>query len=124
MSTQTIYKIRSKKTGTFSKGGAYPSFSKKGKIWSALNHLSNHFNQLDPAGRKLYKDHECEVVVYELIESEVAASGALEWMDASAERRADRERREKLRAAAYRLEQERQHYERLKARFENDRTKV
>lgn len=118
MSTQTIYKIRSKKTGEFSKGGTWPSFSKKGKIWSALNHLSNHFNQLGSSGRQMYKSHECEVVVYELIESEVASSDVQEWMEASADRRADREKKEKLRIAAARLEHERQNYERLKAQFE------
>ena len=37
-----LYKIRHKETGLYSKGGSYPSWSKKGKTWSTLGHLKRH----------------------------------------------------------------------------------
>lgn len=32
--------------GLFSKGGYYPSFSKKGKAWSSMGYFKNHLKQL------------------------------------------------------------------------------
>ena len=37
-----IYKIRRRSDGLYSTGGAHPSFSKKGKTWDTLGHVSSH----------------------------------------------------------------------------------
>jgi len=37
-----IYKIRRRRDGLYSTGGAGPSFSKKGKTWDNLGHVSSH----------------------------------------------------------------------------------
>ena len=37
-----IYKIQRISDGLFSTGGITPDFSKKGKIWSALGHVTSH----------------------------------------------------------------------------------
>lgn len=41
----TIFKIRNSK-GLYSTGGTHPSWSKRGKIWAALNHLTAHLTLL------------------------------------------------------------------------------
>ena len=114
----TIYKIRSKKTGLFSKGGSTPSFSKKGKIWNGIGPLKLHFNQFigrGYIGRGYYED--CEVVEYELVEAEVAVSDCSEWMEASKERQEQREMERKIRAQQWRVAQEMKELERLRKKF-------
>lgn len=37
-----IYKIQRTTDNLFSTGGTYPKFTKKGKIWSAINHVTAH----------------------------------------------------------------------------------
>lgn len=37
-----VYKIQNK-TGLFSTGGSNPTFNKKGKIWTGIGPLKNHF---------------------------------------------------------------------------------
>lgn len=41
----TVYKIRNS-SGLFSTGGTAPSWSKRGKTWTALNHLNAHLTLL------------------------------------------------------------------------------
>jgi hypothetical protein len=42
---ETSYKIRNRLTGEYSRGGSWPSFTKKGKIWSTKGGLTNHVGQ-------------------------------------------------------------------------------
>lgn len=56
---QRTYKIRHKKTGQFSRGGAH-GWSKKGKVWSCISHLRSHLSQFSNNPQK-YAD--CEVIV-------------------------------------------------------------
>lgn len=44
---EAVYKIRDKNTGLFSKGGSWPRFSKKGKIWAGKGPLNSHLAYLD-----------------------------------------------------------------------------
>lgn len=74
--TTTIFRIRQDKTGLFSSGGIRPSFSKKGKIWKARGHLSNHFAQFNDRN-DVYKD--CTVVEYEIREFEGSSIPVAEW---------------------------------------------
>lgn len=39
-----LYKIRNKETGLYSNGGSYTHWTKNGKVWKQLNHLSSHLN--------------------------------------------------------------------------------
>lgn len=41
---KSVYKIRDKYTGLFSKGGAYPRFGKIGKLWTSRGALKNHLS--------------------------------------------------------------------------------
>jgi len=43
--TQKVYKIRNAE-GLFSTGGTTPRWTKQGKTWTALNHLSAHLSLL------------------------------------------------------------------------------
>lgn len=54
------------KTGLFSSGGAYPSWSKHGKIWSTLGKMSSHL--------KLHS--ETEALFWEAVEYDAIESGA------------------------------------------------
>ena len=62
------YKIRNKDTGLFSTGGAWPKFTKNGKVWQRERDLKRHFHQVYEVSVK-YKD--CEVVIYDVVEESV-----------------------------------------------------
>ena len=62
-----LYKIRNTKNGLFSQGGEHPKFTKNGKIWKHREHLLKHLKLVKNLN-KIY--HDCEVVVFEMIESE------------------------------------------------------
>lgn len=80
-----IYKIRNNVTGLYSLGSRSPSWGKKGKIWTSNNGLSNHFNLVGyDQVPSVYRD--CEIVEYELVETEVASSSVIDWSRAAQER--------------------------------------
>lgn len=60
-----IYRIRNKVTGLFSTGGQVPTWTVTGKIWTNQSGLSSHLGLVD----KKYSN--CEIIVYELTETEV-----------------------------------------------------
>ena len=55
-----IYKIKNMKTGLYSRGGFYPTYSKSGKIWKRKCDLSNHLTLA--ADTESYKDCVIEVL--------------------------------------------------------------
>lgn len=64
----SVYKIRSKKTGLYSQGGAGPiGWSKVGKAWSSLaalkSHLTLYRGELSGRSRKIPNDWEVVVFV-------------------------------------------------------------
>ncbi len=62
-----IYKIRKKgTTDTFSSGGAYPRWTKKGRTWGSLSHITTH---LGPRNLAFYVD--AEIVVFTVVEDDV-----------------------------------------------------
>lgn len=71
MNTTEIYKIRSKKTGLFSKGGCEPDFNKIGKVWKQRGHVTSHLGQLTSRGQRIYQQEEVEIVQYSIVESDV-----------------------------------------------------
>ena len=66
--TTTIWKIRDKATGEFSRGGfgSYQRFDDRGKVWRTKSGLANHI------GASEYKQ-DVEVVEYEVQQTEVGA---------------------------------------------------
>lgn len=85
--TIEVYKIRRRADGLFSSGGAYPTFSKKGKTWSARGHVTSHLSQFgDRDKNRYYKD--CEVVRIEVQEVDVDAIDVFEWKPAESTLRA------------------------------------
>lgn len=113
-----VYKIRRKSDGLFSMGGTSPHFNKKGKIWKQRGHLTSHINQLWSAKEcKMYID-ECEVVTYELVETETGDTLSIaDYLEEIATRKADREEAARLRSEAFQRDQRRKQYEALKDEF-------
>ena len=69
-----VYKIRRKSDGLFSNGGENPIFMKRGKMWTNIGHIKNHFNGIREAHTSkkylefLYKN--CEIVTFLLSEAD------------------------------------------------------
>jgi hypothetical protein len=99
-----VYKIRRKTDGLFSSGGTYPTFSKKGKTWTARGHVTSHLSQFgDRKKEQYYKD--CEVVRIEIQEVDADVTDVFEWSqsestirakDLKEQRRIEREKERKL----------------------------
>jgi len=64
-----VFKIRNSQ-GLFSSGGTYITFTKKGKTWTSSGALNNHLAQT--RNDNLYIQEKCEVIAYELVETEVS----------------------------------------------------
>jgi hypothetical protein len=102
--TNFVYKIRRKTDGLFSTGGTYPTFSKKGKTWTARGHVTSHLSQFgDRKKEQYYKD--CEVVRIEIQEVDADVTDVFEWSqsestirakDLKEQRRIEREKERKL----------------------------
>lgn len=62
-----VYKIRKKgTTDLFSSGGAYPRWTKKGKTWGSLAHVTSHL------GNRRAGDYaDGEIVVFKVVEDDV-----------------------------------------------------
>ena len=114
-----VYKIRRRSDGKFSKGGSTPSFSSNGKIWKQRSHLTNHLSLLTEPGSNptLYDD--CEIVVYELTETEVSTTSVSEYIRErkEARERADAEWHAKY--EEYRRNERLKLYEKLKDEFDS-----
>ncbi|PPD55491.1 MAG: hypothetical protein CTY12_00515 [Methylotenera sp.] len=112
-----IYRVKSRKTGLYSKGGTWPSFSKTGKIWKNIGHLRNHFNVLDSHGRRIYKEHDVEIIEIEITEEVVCSTSFDAFIQEAALREQDRKDKRRQRVEAYLTEQRRKQYEELQKEF-------
>jgi len=65
---ETVYRIKDRETGKFSTGGAWPKFTKQGKIWKNKTVLLAHLKMLKDGYRRYYDPTRYEVVEYELKE--------------------------------------------------------
>ncbi len=66
-----VYKIR-RVDGLFSMGGSDPKFNKVGKIWKRKGDVSSHLTCVAETGWRGSRPYdECEVVAYELTETQV-----------------------------------------------------
>lgn len=63
-----VYKIRNKTTGLFSGGGAYPRWSKKGKVWTSMGNLRNHLNMFKTYRSGFSPQFKDELSSWEVIE--------------------------------------------------------
>ena len=82
--SETLFKIRRRTDGLFSKGGVEPTFSKTGKVWKRRGDVSGHLSQLNRRTiREFYEN--CEVVEFSIIEDH--ATEVIDVYDGVAERR-------------------------------------
>lgn len=63
-----VYMIRRKKDGLFSNGGAYPSFTKRGKQWSRASDVKSHLTNVydNGGGRHTLSEWDSNTQRYEL----------------------------------------------------------
>lgn len=113
-----IYKIKSRKTGQFSKGGADPTFTKKGKIWTNIGHVRTHLNCLTKRGHQVYVDHDAEIIVLELIELPIETIDLQECIQETKDRKQEQEQLRKQKYLMWQMQQKKQQYEQLKKEFE------
>jgi len=59
-----MYKIRHKETGLYSSGGAYPRWTKRGKVWYALHHIAAHL-RLNSDHKKIFYGN-AEIVYFQV----------------------------------------------------------
>ena len=110
-----MYKIKSRKTGLFPRGGSSPTFNKSGKVWMQRGHLSNHFGQL--YDDNVYDDH--DVVIIEIVEGgESIEHDFKTWRDEVQKRANEREAAARRQAEEYHRQQRYKQYLKLKAEFE------
>ena len=55
-----MYKIRHKITGLYSMGGREPTFHKKGKVWSGINHVRSHLTLVKNESLLYGEGDECD----------------------------------------------------------------
>lgn len=107
-----VYKIRNTQTGLYSKGGLYPRWDKKGKIWKRTADLSNHIG-IVRAG--VYND--AEIIVLEIQEAPVEIISIKEYTNAITERRNKRIKARDDRYNAYLRQKELAELERLQSKY-------
>lgn len=115
-----VYKVKSTKTGLYSKGGTYPTFSKNGKAWTNVGYLKNHLNQLNSYGKWIYKDNQVIIECYEVIITENSVF-TQSYDDFLAEIQQNQQLKKKDQEAKNRRlaeNQRRLEYEKLKKEFE------
>ena len=110
-----VYRIR-RNDGLFSTGGQWPDFNKNGKIWKMKGHLTSHLNQIHTAKKDVY-DH-CELVVYEIVETEVSSQKLQDYIAEREEAKRAREEDDERRREKYSKRLRKHQYEELKKEFE------
>jgi len=112
-----VYKIR-RKGGLFSKGGSWPCFNDKGKIWKRRSDLTSHLNQLNSRRSEVYA--ETDIVEFEIEEREVQSYPLTSYLMDVLDRKALKEQaRQQHREIAERKLRERQ-YQKLKKEFADE----
>lgn len=110
MSNDKLYMIRNAE-GLFSRGGSYPKFTKRGKVWRGSGPLRSHLQCLSNANKYLG----CQVVEIEL--KEVDLLPVTHFLELNRVAKDKRDADHKASIDKYRLEQDRKEYERLKEQF-------
>lgn len=119
MKEQTeFYMIRRKSDGFFSKGGARPTFSKRGKKWNTIGHIKNHlslFIGYKYDGTGVYED--CELVVFKMVVNEDRTESLGDLIQTYWQEKKDREALKRLRWQKQKTEKEIEKYEELKKKY-------
>ena len=117
MAEMIFFKIRHTKTGLYSKGGSYPTWSKLGKVWKRRCDLSSHFTHIGAKAATHYAD--AEVVEIAVTESEMTVTPAIEYVNASKDRADKRRLESEMRDARWKVEQAEREIARLTKIIEN-----
>ena len=91
--TRRVFKIRNPRSGLFSAGGMWPSFTKRGKEWPSLGALKNHITQIAKNGTAFHGlsvYNGCELLEITLTES---SQGTHDLQAMIAETKATREKK-------------------------------
>lgn len=115
-----FYRIKDTKTGLYSKGGTYPTWSKNGKVWKRRADLSSHFAIVRDARRNPYASPDIVIEEITITESVTNTYPVADQIDELNQRRDKREAALERAREQYKLEQRRKEYERLRKEFEND----
>ena len=88
----SVFKIRHRPSGKFSKGGSRPAFSKTGRVWNGWGPVKLHLQQVSRIDS--YKD--CEIVECEYVEIRT-----FDPVSIMLQQRKDKAERERKRKEAY-----------------------
>lgn len=118
-----IYKIRHKDTGLFSRGGTSLNslWNEKGKAWTNIGHLKNHFIQLSRYNRDKdnpYKNAEIIEISIDY-DSCPKMDAAIVFEEIEKQRKLENDRIKEM-MKRYREKQERQQLEELKRKYESE----
>ena len=114
-----VYKIRRKLDGMFSTGGTSPGFTKFGKIWKQRGHLTSHLNQFAQSWSRNSQVYDnCELVTFELSETEIDAIPLSQYIAEREQARLQREEDRDIARANREHKARRAEYEKLKKEFE------
>ena len=116
-----VYKIRNQ-DGLFSSGGTWPRFTKKGKIWKARGHLTNHLNQVHQGRVAHYYDQGAHIVEYEVIEivNEVSSISIPDYYQQRFQKRLEEQSKRDKRIQLQGEKEERALYEKLREKYNNE----
>ena len=110
-----VYRIRRRADGLFSMGGTTPHWNKTGKVWKTKGALSNHLNIVWRRG-SVYAN--CDIVTYELTETESDVLSLDRWLEEKELRKREQEAARQVRREAYEKERRRAEFERLRLEFD------
>jgi hypothetical protein len=119
----TVYKIRNKDTGLFSTGGTYPRWTKAGKVWKQKGHLTVHLTMIEKNVRPARYGADCEVVEYEITETEGGSVAVSSWNELAKIRRLAKEAKRAAKWEAAKKAARLKEFERLKAEIEADQAR-
>ena len=108
-----MFKIRDRKTGLFSRGGCWPKWSKRGKVWSCVGHVTSSLLNYTAITRIPLE--QLEVVEYEVIEK--STTPAPDLLQKSTERKIERESRDRELSEKRQRERDEKAFEELRVRL-------
>lgn len=112
MSNEKLYMI--KRGEVYSRGGSWPTWSKRGRVWRGTGPLRNHLNNVSK-GREY--DDQCELVEIEITKLE-SSTPLSYFLNLSAEAKKAKEETRQISYEKYQAEERRKIYDKLRKEFE------